>query len=292
MAGSKPLDIVARFRAVTTDFNTRQVEAELQDVDDAFKDSSRAADRWSRDVRDAADDAADGIRREKGTFGDVGREVGDEFSENIGEAFRSGDYVGALTETFTSLGPSLGKLGLGIGAAIGVGAAIVANIKAEQEQIRQMGRGIFQALQDGYMEQAEKENLLTEAFGTEDVDEAYRLLAKRAKALGVRTGDLFKEITTGGRASTDLDAIEQKYLALNRRVKEEGITPRGPALVELNAWRDYWEQVDKVRQSIDAANDALRVQKGIVATMPAPAPGTTWGSPTRRDPDFTSYGGD
>jgi hypothetical protein len=291
MPASKPLDIVARFRAVTTDFNTRQVEAELSDVDDAFRDSSRAADRWSRDVRDAADDAADGIRKD-GRFADVGREVGDEFSENIGEAFRSGDYVGALTETFTSLGPSLGKIGLGIGAAIGVGAAIVANIKAREEEIRQMGRTIFDALQDGYMEQAEKENLLTEAFGTDDLDEAYRLLAKRAKSLGVKSGDLFREITSGGRASTDLDAIEQKYLALNRRVKEEGITPRGPALVELNAWRDYWAQVDKVRESIDSANDALRVQRGLVASMPSPAPGTTYGSPTRRDSDFTTYSGD
>lgn len=291
MASSKPLDIVARFRSVTTDFNTRQVEAELSDVDDAFRDSSRAADRWSRDVRDAADDAADGIRRD-GRFADVGREVGDEFSENIGEAFRSGDYVGALTETFTSLGPSLGKIGLGIGAAIGVGAAIVANIQARQEEIRQMGRTIFDALQDGYMEQAEKENLLTEAFGTDDLDEAYRLLAKRAKGLGVKTGDLFKEITSGGRASTDLDEIERRYLALDRKVKEEGLAPRGPALAELNAWRSYWEQVDKVRESIDSANDALRVQRGLITTMPAPAPGTTWGSPTRRDPDFTSYGGD
>jgi hypothetical protein len=285
MAGTKPLDIVARFRTVTTEFNTRQVERELDDADRAFRDSGRAADRWSRDVRDAGDDAATGLRRGKGRFGAVGAEVGEEFSQNFGEAVRSGNPLGAVFETATSLGPALGLAGLAAAAGAGIVSAVVSGIKANEQRIKDAGASLYDAMQDGMLDQAEKDDLLTQVLGVDNVPEAMRKVSRISRELGVKASDVFAEIISGGSAQTAIDDYMKQIEAGIERAAQAGQAP-DPEL--LRKWKEYQDLLQTSADIIDYSNEALRTQRTILGTLRPP----TYGSPTGagRDTDYARGG--
>jgi hypothetical protein len=194
------LDIVARFKTVTTEFNTRKVETELDKTERAFKESERAADRWSDRLDREADEAGRGV---KGRLRGTGSEIGAEFSENIGEGFRSGDFKGVVLETFTSLGPALGVAGLALGAGAAIISSMIQGAEEQAEKLRQLGRDILGYVQDGMYDQAEKEAVVAKALGFDSIEEALPRLVEVADRAGVGVKDAFDYIASGGREMSD-----------------------------------------------------------------------------------------
>lgn len=271
-----PRDLVVRFLSDVKGFlnGTQDMEEALRDV---ARDEERVADVGEESARRLArayDRAADSITRDQRRaqkdvregFADTSREVGDEFAENVGEAFRSGDYLGAIQETFTSLTPALGAVGLGIGAAIGVGAGIVANINESREKVKAAASDLFEAMRAGFLEQADRENLLMAALGTEDPAEAYRELSSMAKRLGVDVSDLFAEVVSGGRAKTAIDDFEKR---VNAGIEAQARARQAPDPTLLANWKEYADRVEFVRDTILLANEALSTQRRIVQSIPA-----------------------
>lgn len=223
MASTKPLDIVARFKTVTTDFNTRKVETELDKTERAFKESERAADRWSDRLDREADEAGRGVR---GRLRGTGTEIGAEFSENIGEGFRSGDFKGVVLETFTSLGPALGVAGLALGAGAAIISSMIAGAEAQAEKLRQLGRDILGYVEDGMLDQAEKEAIVAKALGFDSIEEALPRLAEVADRAGVNIADAFAYIASGGQdMSSDVTAAFGKVEDSAAALKSLGAGP-------------------------------------------------------------------
>lgn len=209
MASLRPLDIVARFTAETRDFEraTRDMDGDLRTLDRAYDRSAQSSKDWSRTVDRSADDAADGLTHAKARFGEAGSEVGAEFAENVGEAFRSGDYVGALAETFTSLTPALGAIGLAVGAAVGIGKGVLDSMNADRERIKQAGRDMFEAARDGMLEASEREQALTTALGVESVSDALDEVNRRAQALNVDPVKLLHRLLYPEQSMPGLDRV-------------------------------------------------------------------------------------
>jgi hypothetical protein len=205
VAGSRGLDIIARFRSVTTDFNTRQVEKELDDTDRAFDRSGKAAKEWSRKVDRATRDVERDLKDVKGEAKEAGREVGSEFGENIGEGLRNGDFAGVALETATSLAGQLRGAWLPIAAGLGIGAAvanyIVSDIQKRNADIKAAGASLFQAVRDGMLEQAESEEFLTTALGVDSFEDALRKIASLAADMKVPVAEVYDYIESGGRVA-------------------------------------------------------------------------------------------
>lgn len=236
---------------------TRGLRTITTDLDDVRRGFAR--------VEDSGDDAADGIERSfeglgrsfeqevdrmeraargadlddqldldrggtlRGRAGIVGAEVADEFSENFGEAIRSGNPTDALLETFTSLGPALGALGLG--------AALVTGLvnNARQEAARQAGvlRGAVASLLEGAVSQAEQDGksiaaalinptlgladklaTVQEFYGADDLLSALDRANADAELLGVNMLDIVDAI--GGQGAQQQAANSKLREAQNR----------------------------------------------------------------------------
>ena len=148
MASKGVRAFVARFITDQSEFKTDKIVTELEqaeraadeldnvstdgvqrELDDLRRASATAAADMSNDF-DRAGSEIDSDTGFRGKMGETGSEVGAEFSENIGEAFRGGDFKDTILETFTSLGPALGVAGI----AVGAGAAIVNGIISGAEE--------------------------------------------------------------------------------------------------------------------------------------------------------------
>jgi len=98
-------------------------------LEDNFRDIGRAAERAGQDVSTGMG------RGMKGRLGSVGAEVGDEFVESWGEAVRSGDLSGAVTETVSNAA-MIGMAAGPVGAAVGIGVSALVGIITAQFQAR------------------------------------------------------------------------------------------------------------------------------------------------------------
>lgn len=137
---SKARDFVARFLTDTTKFDTSDAVDELDDLGDASEQTARKMDQSFDRIKRSSDDNLDDL----GSSGKVkareaGNEVGAEFAENMGEAFRSGDVGALITESLTSLAPALGAAGIGLG----IGVALVTNmIKGTKERAAKLSEAV------------------------------------------------------------------------------------------------------------------------------------------------------
>lgn len=149
-------DYVARFLADVSGYKLDRAERETEDlertVDDTadkvardWRDMANAAERSARDMGDAA---RKGATDTKGRLNSTAGEIGSEFSENIGEAFRNGDLKGTLLETFTSLGPALGGAGILIGAGAAIINGMISGVEERASELRQAVKDAYTAAID------------------------------------------------------------------------------------------------------------------------------------------------
>lgn len=159
---------------------------------DNFDDIARDADRAGRDVADNFDGKA-------GRVGDIGGEIADEFTENFGEAIRGGDPAGLVLETFTSLGPALGGLGIGAAVVAGMVKSFVDAAAEQRARVTEASKALFlsaaeaeeqgkitqRAFVNGVISEAQAMESLIEATGAEDLHGAMQVIAEDAAAAGV-----------------------------------------------------------------------------------------------------------
>jgi hypothetical protein len=255
VASSRPLDIVARFRTVTTEFNTRQVEKELDDAGRAFDGAGRDAKRWSDDVDRASRNVSRDVKRAAKDGGDAARkgavdfkEAGSEWGENLSEGLRSGDIVGTVTETVTALAGKFAGTGP-IGAALGglglLAGAIFLRMQQDAQKAAEAAQGAFDDLMSGVDAQANRQNRLEDAFGkggfVANLAEAQRI----ADTLGLNYEDVVKFIVEGNRGQAGLLALQKEYAdLLDKNIRQGGDLTAEESL-RLRTIEDYLGAVDR-----------------------------------------------
>lgn len=235
---------------------TRRAEQSLEDFEDSLESVVREGDSATnaleadfRDLANSADRSFDKIDRSaddalgtklKGKGKRVGGEIGEEFSQNFGEAIRGGNIGDALVETVTSLGPALGAAGLAAAAAFGIGKALLDEASKAQKRAKQVGSNLFEAFRDGILEAKEREGILTGALGVDDIAAATARAADIARRLGVETSDALTYILTAGKTATpELEAAlaraaaEAAAIAADADATGEGVSASTLAAEQL-----------------------------------------------------------
>jgi len=267
--------IVLDFIANVSPFRrgTKEAQAALDafgdSLTDVARDGAKAGERLETSFRDAAqavNRSSDQMKAQAGTsFRDIGTEAGAEFSQNFGEAIRSGNPADAIVETVTSLGGALGGVGLVLAGAFGIGAAIAGEIEKAKERVRTASNGLFDAARQGAIDAAAKEDFVNAILGTDSWAESLRKLAPLARAAGVPIGDVVAEIESGGRAATGLDrALDAAKARADLLGASNGpqqvaaaLGPAGKAAQELAGF--YSAGADALAQQ----NELLRPQRDI-----------------------------
>ena len=213
----------------------KEVEAEGDDLEKALEDNFKDIGRAARRAGDqAGDDLGKGLR---GKLGGVGAEVADEFSENFGEAIRSGNPAGAILETFTSLAPALGALG--IGAAVVAG--LVNSVLQERQRVKEAITGIMDeaaseaiskgeetgtnfstAFYSGVASAEQRQAALKEYFEVEDFNSALNRTQETADGIGVKF-DVVADLITGNVTESQraYNVLEDQRDMLQQQIKAE-----------------------------------------------------------------------
>lgn len=185
----------------------KKLGRKLEDVfDEAARDARQAGDKMERGLADGLDADSGNLRS---VAGNLGGELADELAENWGEAVRSGDYASAFRETLSQLGQIGGALGGPAGAAIGAGAALALTVAFDtfmdtegKERIKATTKALFdaannaedayasgfeaaKAAREGYVAGFSEDEGLVTALGVDDLDAAWREVARRVEESGL-----------------------------------------------------------------------------------------------------------
>jgi hypothetical protein len=266
-----------------------------RDVDDSLDRVRRDADRTGEQV---SDDLSDGLSRGKGRVGAVGSEVADEFTENFGEAIRSGNPADAVLETFTSLGPALGVLGIGAAVAAGIVNQFVR--KADEQRARitgaaaslfddvignaeLTGRDASDAFVRGWVEAGEVGSRLSESLGTDTVVEAWQRVGELVQQTGLDeqtvtsavlgTRDALDLVEAALRRNDDAaDAVYQRIEQLPGTASDLAVE-LDASLDPLDAQADALREIGTLGGAALAANERNRrtyeLASGVVAGLTA-----------------------
>lgn len=197
------IDLVANTREFIT--GTRKAGDSLDDFSDDLTQVARDGDRAGEKLEQSFKDVADVVNRTgdevasagKAKIGGAGAEIGQEFSQNFGEAVRSGNPAGAILETVTSLGPAFGLAGIALAAGAGIANSVIQGIKDAEERLRKAGSDMWEALQDGILDAKERQQGLVSALGVDDLEGALDKIAKLAADTGIPIAALADYLTTG-----------------------------------------------------------------------------------------------
>jgi hypothetical protein len=268
---SKPRDLVVRFVS-----DVREFVKGTDKIDDALRDTARDLDRVAeagedsaRDLARAYDRAADKIKRDtrdatrnvKADVADTGKEAGAEFASNMGEAISSGDWSSVANDTAGGLSAALltaGPVGAVAGAAVALGGIFLARFQADAAKVKALAAATFDAYRDGLLEQAEKEDLLTQLLGAESYDEALRKLGRLAREAGEDAGTVADALVEGGSQAQQLlrrlDKVEAKKLAVRGGLVDAD---------EIKAAQELAGYLDTAAQARADAAESARVERDM-----------------------------
>lgn len=236
-----------------------RMERTFRDTFDRVNDS---ADDGMTRVRQTVDDDLDGVAR-GGKAKEVGGEIGAEMTENIGEAFRSGDIGGSLFETLTSLAPALGPLGIGIG----IGAAVIVNVIKGMDDGAEKLQAAVTAMFDAVEVDASsltikwnRQKLLDGAIDALTEGDATADLAKVQEWIRAGVGeDTIVRALTGEATSADKAAIDALLETHERIVTVRGTTAK-----------TYDEEGKKIEELLglqDRYAESMRTVNGLATTQ-------------------------
>lgn len=216
MAG--PRDLVVRFLSDVTGFlrGTDDVAAAYRDVADAATDTAAAgetnAERLTRAYRDAASNMGTSASEGAGAFVDQTsavvdkgqakiRAVAGKQMKNLGKGLAGdmangiqgfnpadlGGSVGSLLSSVTATNPFIaGAVAIGSVAA----GLFFSNMAGANAAAKKMGKDLFTAMQDGILEQKERESLIEQALGTDNFSDVMDTVTAQAMKLKVPAADL------------------------------------------------------------------------------------------------------
>jgi predicted nucleic acid-binding Zn-ribbon protein len=133
-------DLADAFVQTTSDSD--ELERKLAQAMRASKQDVDTLERAVKDVGKASDTVADSAAHDFSRIGDeaadAGREVGDEFKQNLGESLSSGDLSGLLSDTLGGLVGSLsGPIGIAAAGVAGAAALVFNAVKQSWEETQQ-----------------------------------------------------------------------------------------------------------------------------------------------------------
>lgn len=199
--------VLVKFLADTLGFR-RGTDDMARALDDAARTTERDTEHMSRAFRDAGQkihrttqDVGDGTKM---TMKDAGKEAGAEFVQNMGEGIGSGqaNLMDTVLGTVGGIAPALGAAGVGVAVGATAALGIINGIKAQNEKVRQAAADLFDAMRQGIIDQATKENLLEQALGVDNMYDAMGKATEEAKKLGVPVADVLQYLETAGRVTT------------------------------------------------------------------------------------------
>jgi methyl-accepting chemotaxis protein len=276
--------MAARGKGIVLDFianvspfrrGTKEAENALDDFGDSLtevaKDGDKAAEKLERSFKDTAravNRVSDDVRTQGTKVSDVGSEIGQEFSQNFGEAVRSGNPAEAITETFTSLGPAFGVAGLAVAAGAGIVNGVIQGIAEAKARLAKAGLDMYEALQDGFLDAAEKKIQLTAALGVDEYEAALDKIARLAKETGIGTQEIARYLQDGtdpaGRIATALERAD----AARQRVQAGSWGTVDNAALAAAGIADARERyVEAQRRGVELTKTDLAVQEGITAEL-------------------------
>ena len=184
MVSGPSTDIITNFIANTDKFDTQKVVTELDQTDRAFKSGGTSSDQWSNRLHKNVDIVEKKLGSTKNVK-NIGKEVGGEFIQNIGEGIGNGqgDLQDTILGTIGGVAPALGAAGAVVGIGIFAAQAIISGISSQNEKVKQAGINMFESLRDGVLEGAEREGILEKALGVDNVKDALVEVNRRADAL-------------------------------------------------------------------------------------------------------------
>lgn len=270
----QPRDLVVRFLSDVRGFlsGTDKMEEALRDVArdeeklaDAGEDSARriaraydrAADQVVRDQRKAHRDVREG-------FADTGREAGQEFTQNLGEAVSSGDLSGLLGDTAGGLAATFGASGK-VGAAfagLAVAASVAwAQIQADAEKTKQLALDTFEDLLSRADYESRLRTALTNQYGS--FMEGLEKIGRMSDATGIDVGRIRDAFANGGdearKLADEVDRIADRLPRGNAmRVTNQG---------DVTAARNLAEDLERAAAATERAARAeqLRGEKLAVS---------------------------
>lgn len=217
-----PRDFIARFLSDTSKFDTSEAANELDTLgenaevtgdklDSLGDESKRTADkiddsfdRIRASSKRGMDDVGKNVDEGGSRIKDTGSEVGSEFAENIGEGMRSGDYVGVMTETATSLTAALGPIGLGIGLGAAIIGGMVSGARARAEELRAATQEWVQIYKDAGALVIEEQTITDAALDKLTGDQADKY-EESAERIGVSAGTLARALSGDAEAAREVD---------------------------------------------------------------------------------------
>lgn len=261
-AADRTADDVERNLEDAADDSARAFRDFANDVDDALDRVRRDADRTGDE---ASRDLADGLSKGRGRVGAVGAEIGDEVVENLGEAVRSGNPADLVLETFTSLGPALGALGIGAALVTGIVKSFIDKANEQRQRITDAAASLFDdvvgnadltgrqaadAFRRGFVEAGQVGAQLSSILGTDTVVDAW----SRVGELVTETGLDAATVTSAILGNRDALALVEAALGRNSEAVD-GVYERIQNTTGTAS--DLAVELDKSLGPLDAQKSAL-----------------------------------
>lgn len=266
-------DFIARFLSDTSKFETERAADDLDELgDQAERTAEKVDDFGDQTDRTAAkvDDAFDRIRASsKRGMDDVGRnvdeggskvkdagsEIGAEFSENIGEGMRSGDYTAVGFETATSLTSALGPIGLGIGLGAAIVGGLVTGAKQRAQDLRDATKEWVEIYKEAGALIIDEQTIANAALEklTGESGDQYRAWAEQ---LGLSAGTVARALSGDAEAVNEVEAAlgpaNERLDESTRKVESHGKVAQSS--ITFN--RDLAGAIDEVSTALDLQSEA------------------------------------
>ena len=199
---NKARDFLARFVTDLTRFRTDDAERDMSQLADTSDKSARTIDRSFDKISRASQDTGHKLAAGKETAAESGREVGNEFAQNIGSGLAAGDIstiaqdsAGGLVAAFAGIG---GPIGIALAGVATVATGIFASITAAAAKMSADIEASFQDIVTNADKQTRFENQLKQMFGTDSFTDALKQADQLAQETGVSLSDIRKVLTDSG----------------------------------------------------------------------------------------------
>jgi hypothetical protein len=281
---TKKLEVSTEDIADALNATTKNADDLERKLGKAMKGAEKDAESLERVLRDlpkatkkAADAADDDFKRIGDDAREAGREVGDEFRQNLGESLSSGSMEDLVSDTLGGLvGSMKGPLGLAAAGVAGVGALIFNKLKEDWQATTEAMKTTAQALVDYQIEvgrqilfNTERQQIMQDLVKQDP--EFWSKTREVAESLGLTLEDVADAIL-GGQDATDAlkaklqDAVEEGSL-LNTSADQYGpkLTPGAAKALELLGY------LQKAEEAAGQAGDQFLNMESVLGRSSANA---------------------
>jgi hypothetical protein len=243
----------------------------------AMREVDKDVDTLQRSIRDlpkatkkAADAADDDFKRIGDDAREAGREVGDEFRQNLGESLSSGSMEDLVSDTLGGLvGSMKGPLGLAAAGVAGVGALIFNKLKEDWQATMDAMKSAAQGLVDYQIEvgrqmlfNTERQKLMQDLVKQDP--ELWAKVREQAETLGLTLEDVATGIF-GSKEQTEAlreklrDTVREGSL-LNEQASQYGpkLTPAAAAAADILGYlAGQSGEIDKATEALKNFNSIM-----------------------------------